>query len=1073
MKKEHSIKRFIILLLAITMLGGAPLTAQTDSRNRTSETIVADALAQLPSNDHATLVKVIGEIAAVGEQGVVQIASQMLPPEQGKSSVQEYALSALTDFTTTTEGEKYRAGVRNGLVKAVESSSYAPHKAFLLGLLSRCATASDAPLFVKYLSDADMSEPALAALAAIPGIDDAVVSVVKGSSAPRAKLAKLVKERSLSGCEDVLIGWISGADAETLKEIYSALAIVGGSKSLDVLATAAKQAAYVPEATSATDAYITALNRLSATDVGAVVKGAKALQKSENTSLRCAGLRLQMQADNANATKAALKALKGDCSQLRNTALDCGKEYCGDGFASSVMGAYGRLSDAAKLDVVRWCGDNHVAESVDNITMSMSSTNVELATAAIEAASKIGGEKALQAIIAQLGTQNSDAAKTALLSFNGEINSVITQTLSSADKKKVSDALQVASTRRIHEAYGKVVALTKDSDKAVSDAAYDALGGVATAENFGDLCSMLNKSHSDATAKLQQATLKSVQSETQERQYELAVKAMQQADNRSLYYPLLAQAGTSEAIKTLQSEKNAAADNALLTIDNIEMLPIMLDMAKAKAVGGERDAVLSRYIALVTKSQMTAEERYVRLSMADDLNPGAEVRNRIITAMGQTRTLQALSFIRKYYDAAAHNYASAEGVKEIIGHVDDLNGGKNVRALLEVAKAVYEAKAIDDADAGYAVDNIKGLIAKTKTDGYIMSTEQTNMGKNGFWNMKEQFENFNLSFDWATEGVLTVTLRSMPILIMDNSRGVQMVGSTEWKAYESMGEWNTADVKVVDDRLFVTVNGHKLIENAVMKNPEKGKSLNVSGFIGFGVQGESLSVRYTRIRKLPSTPVFTLSAEEKKAGYEVLFDGRSLEKWQGNTSNYVPQDGTIYVSARYGGNGNLYTKKKYSDFVFRFEFCFVRPGVNNGVGIRTNIGTDAAYDGMEIQVLDHDDPIYKSLRPYQWHGSVYGIIVPEHVDFGKVGTWHTEEIRAVGDNITVTVDGKVILKGNIREACQGHNIAPDGSEKNPYTVDHKNHPGLFNKSGYISFCGHGEGIKFRNVRILDLSKKKR
>ena len=92
--------------------------------------------------------------------------------------------------------------------------------------------------------------------------------------------------------------------------------------------------------------------------------------------------------------------------------------------------------------------------------------------------------------------------------------------------------------------------------------------------------------------------------------------------------------------------------------------------------------------------------------------------------------------------------------------------------------------------------------------------------------------------------------------------------------------------------------------------------------------------------------------------------------------------------------------------------------------------------------------------------------------FAGTGVWNTEEIRAVGDHITVTVNGEVILDGNIREACQGHNVAPDGGNNNPYTVDHQNHPGLFNKDGYISFCGHGEGVKFRNIRILDLSKQK-
>ena len=68
----------------------------------------------------------------------------------------------------------------------------------------------------------------------------------------------------------------------------------------------------------------------------------------------------------------------------------------------------------------------------------------------------------------------------------------------------------------------------------------------------------------------------------------------------------------------------------------------------------------------------------------------------------------------------------------------------------------------------------------------------------------------------------------------------------------------------------------------------------------------------------------------------------------------------------------------------------------------------------------------------------------------------------------VTVNGEVILDGNIRKACKGHNVAPDGSTKNPYTVDGRNHPGLFNKKGHIGLLGHGPGIRFRNIRVKEL-----
>ena len=225
------------------------------------------------------------------------------------------------------------------------------------------------------------------------------------------------------------------------------------------------------------------------------------------------------------------------------------------------------------------------------------------------------------------------------------------------------------------------------------------------------------------------------------------------------------------------------------------------------------------------------------------------------------------------------------------------------------------------------------------------------------------------------------------------------------------------------------------------------------------------------LSELQPSPIYVLSDEEKKQGFELLFDGTNLDNFVGNKVGYVPINGCINVTANYGNESNLYTKKEYRDFIFRFEFCFLRPGVNNGVGIRTPMGVDAAYDGMcECQILDHDDPIYAGLREYQVHGSVYGVIPAKRIKHKPLGEWSEEEIRVQGNHITVTVNGEVIVDGDIKEACQGHNVAPDGSDNNPYTVDHKNHPGMFNKTGHIGFLGHGAGLKFRNVRVLDLTK---
>lgn len=288
--------------------------------------------------------------------------------------------------------------------------------------------------------------------------------------------------------------------------------------------------------------------------------------------------------------------------------------------------------------------------------------------------------------------------------------------------------------------------------------------------------------------------------------------------------------------------------------------------------------------------------------------------------------------------------------------------------------------------------------------------------------------------------------------------------------------------KILDDKAlaYSAATAAKAIINKTTEDIEYdvvkatlGKCIDIFKATGNADDGYAVDELRQKLSELQPVPLYTLSDEEKAQGFELLFDGSNLDNFVGNKVGYVPINGCINVTANYGNESNLYTKNEYRDFIFRFEFCFLRSGVNNGVGLRTPMGVDAAYDGMcEVQILDHDDPIYAGLREYQVHGSVYGVIPAKRIKHKPLGEWSEEEIRVKGNHITVTVNGEVILDGDIKEACQGHNVAPDGSDKNPYTVDHKNHPGMFNKKGHIGFLGHGAGLKFRAVRVLDLTKKK-
>jgi hypothetical protein len=207
--------------------------------------------------------------------------------------------------------------------------------------------------------------------------------------------------------------------------------------------------------------------------------------------------------------------------------------------------------------------------------------------------------------------------------------------------------------------------------------------------------------------------------------------------------------------------------------------------------------------------------------------------------------------------------------------------------------------------------------------------------------------------------------------------------------------------------------------------------------------------------------VNVLTTKEKAQGYELLFDGKAVSPdiWQDEKSidGYPVENGVIVCRK----GGNLLTKKEYGDFIFRFEFK-LPPGGNNGVGIRAeSVNKDAAYNGMEIQILDNTAEQYQNLRQYQAHGSIYGVVPAkrnaEKNDYQKpVGEWNVEEITAKGSKIKVVLNGETIVDADIAEF------------KTKPTLDGQEHPGLHREKGFVGFLGHNDPVEFRNIRIKSL-----
>ena len=193
-------------------------------------------------------------------------------------------------------------------------------------------------------------------------------------------------------------------------------------------------------------------------------------------------------------------------------------------------------------------------------------------------------------------------------------------------------------------------------------------------------------------------------------------------------------------------------------------------------------------------------------------------------------------------------------------------------------------------------------------------------------------------------------------------------------------------------------------------------------------------------------------------GFTPLFDGKSLDGWQGGKDGYVVQDESIVSQPK--GSGNLATIKQYSDFHLKFEFKLTA-GANNGIGIRVpdeapGERLDPAFKGIEIQVIDDVADRYKGIKEWQRHGSVYGVVGAKTGFLKPAGEWNSEEIIARGKQIKVILNGETIVDADVAKASENG------------TLDGKDHPGLKRESGHICFCGHGAEVWFRNLRIKEL-----
>jgi hypothetical protein len=205
----------------------------------------------------------------------------------------------------------------------------------------------------------------------------------------------------------------------------------------------------------------------------------------------------------------------------------------------------------------------------------------------------------------------------------------------------------------------------------------------------------------------------------------------------------------------------------------------------------------------------------------------------------------------------------------------------------------------------------------------------------------------------------------------------------------------------------------------------------------------------------------TLTEEEKKAGWKLLFDGKTTEGWKGYKKDKVSDGWQVIegVLTQVKGGGDICTVEDFADFELQIDWK-ISAGGNSGLMYRVAETKGAPYEtGPEYQFLD-DEKHGDGKNPLTSAGSIYAVYAPAKKVVKPAGEWNHTKIVLKGNHLEHWLNGEKVCEAEIGSEDWNARVAKSKWAK---VASYAKEP-----KGKIDLQDHGNKVEFKNIKVLVL-----